>query len=42
MLEKSAQQQNPHKTKTPQNTNQNMKNTQNVYRNRKKEEESNK
>ena len=41
MLEKPAKHQNPHKTKTLKNIKQNMKNTENVFRNGKKEEESN-
>ena len=42
MLEKPAQQQNPHKTKTLKKIKQNMINTENVFRNGKTEEESNK
>ena len=42
VLEKPAQQQNPHKTKTLKKIKQNMINTENVFRNGKKEEESKK
>ena len=38
MLEKPAKHQNPHKTKTLKNIKQNMKNTENGFRNGKKGE----